>query len=404
MSDLLRLGHATETTAVIFYRSESDGVLTAECNGDTHIGDTLATATLDGTGIVTVTGLSADSSYPFTLKLGGATVRTGTLMTAASLGQTFSIGYGSCIHPKREYHSMLAMQDKVPNLRGYVFGGDTPYIDQGGFSRNGITLTAVSDVLAASINESTCKSNIYEHNRYMLDRPASKSIIENYPTWAVTDDHERPGDNWDWSVANANKDVTTWAATTGEVRTVGGWCRDVWHTYWKGNPSNSHASNDSARPDDEQLYYDFIAGDAHFIFVEAIEYSDITGGNTLGAAQLTWLLDVLSNSTSPFKVVYCGKTPDGNTIQNWTTALQSHIETNNIYGVVWFGGDIHYPACFYQTGLLQIRPCPTSQTLASIGDGYDNNHIYRATGNTVTGKGEREIFFPSGFVTIEGGD
>ena len=67
----------------------------------------------------------------------------------------------------------------------------------------------------------------------------------------------------------------------------------------------------------------------------------------LGAPQLTWLVDALSTSTAPFKIVACGSLFTGGTVDSWASfpaardALFAQLAAKKIPGVVLASGDIH---------------------------------------------------------------
>lgn len=79
---LYRQSDTTTTTATLFVRHDSNGLLTAEVDGQPPFeGDTIDTAVDDGTGIVTVSGLSANADYPVIVKVGGVTVHNKIIKT-----------------------------------------------------------------------------------------------------------------------------------------------------------------------------------------------------------------------------------------------------------------------------------------------------------------------------------
>jgi hypothetical protein len=95
------LRHATETTATVWCRHTANGALSLVVDGREFIGDTIDTAVGDGTGTVTATGLQAGRSYPFSLRVSGTEIHSGTLRTMPTAGTDFSALLTYCYSPYR---------------------------------------------------------------------------------------------------------------------------------------------------------------------------------------------------------------------------------------------------------------------------------------------------------------
>jgi phosphodiesterase/alkaline phosphatase D-like protein len=86
----------TTSTAIIWVRHNANGLLSVLANNQTFNGDTIATATDDGTGVVTITGLAANTIYPITISVAGSPVHTGTIKTNPSSVSTFNVSVSGC--------------------------------------------------------------------------------------------------------------------------------------------------------------------------------------------------------------------------------------------------------------------------------------------------------------------
>lgn len=408
---MLRLGHATESTAVVWVRRTESGVMTVECNGQTFTGDTLAPATDDGTGICTVTGLASNMSYPFVVKVAGVQVDTGTLKTMPAAGDTFTIAATYCFSHTRMPDSIDALLERFdPALS--VFMGDNVYLSSGNLSNYSDGVETVTEIGKAGTfeTESAAMTAIYKFYRMFFKKPPVNRLFRTCPTYFVSDDHERPGDNWDWTIAQANASCVTggyanWATTQQQVDDMGLWCRNAMHAYFKGHPSNTHASRDTSWATNKQLYFDTVVGDAHLIFMESIEYSDVGDimTETFGSAQYTWLKDVLLNSTSTWKIIFCG-VPLWNEFGSVDNVFNDWLVSNGI-DVVYLAGDLHAAAVFTPSNMLCIRPGPAGATPhTNLTDGYGGSAIYKQLGYFSTVSPTTKHRTASGYLTVNGSD
>lgn len=392
MTTLLALKNATETTANVWVRRTETGVMTVNCNGQTHTGSTLSPSVDDGCGYCTVTGLVANTSYPFTVSVGGVQVDSGTLKTMPSANSTVTIGFSSCVAQARDAISVSAFMDKFPSANAFVWLGDVPYIDSystiTGQYRIGSEVMYATGITAAlnPDDETAIKATITAHYRGYWGRPILKVSLRKMPHYFVTDDHERPGNDW-MHLSDLTTNLTSanayhpWATTQAHVDNMDKWCLDVAGAYYLGNPENP--TGDPLLANNRQLYYDTVIGDVHMICVDCTEYSTVNADfpEFLGVAQYAWLKAKLLASTSTWKVVLGGKS----CILPYNTAkvkpFYDWMVANGITGVVWAGGDIHTPAAFKYGNLYSIYASPASADMNySSGDGYPAGFIWKWVG------------------------
>lgn len=400
---MLRLADATETTAKVWVRRTEAGVMTVECNGQTFTGTTLDPVTEDGCGICVVTGLAANTSYPFVVKVAGVQVDSGTLKTTPQAGSTFTIGTGYCFDFARPQTAIEAMRERFdPALS--VFLGDNLYLSGMASTRtdNGETFVQIGNA-GTFETESQAMSALHAHYRYAFRKPEIAALFRHCPMYFITDDHERPGDNWDYTIANANAH-TAWATTQQMVDDMGLWCLNAFHTYCGPMPENSHASRDTGWPVSKQLYYDKVVGDAHLIFLESIEYGQATGGAftvRIGDTQLAWLQAVLLASTSTWKIVFCGGT-DWSEFGSVDNAFNTWLVANGIK-IVYVTGDLHAPCVCAPSNMLVVRSGPVGASVhANLPDGYGASVVYKQLGNISMGATNDEQRLAAGYITVNG--
>ena len=411
-TEIVALKHATETTAVVFFRGLSNGVLTVSCNGQTFTGDTINTALLDGTGLVTVTGLTAGTSYPFTLYLAGVEKYNGSLKTAPAAGSTFTFGFGACAKYNRPWPGD-ALLEKFPDLAGFVFEGDFPYLDDiitSNFTMNGETIVDLGKAMIPDpASQVVAEANIYAHHRYHWQMQGAKQLLQSVPCYFIPSDHDvGPGDNWDGTIAKANA-YHTWATLQSHVDNMDTWVQDALRkVYWRGNPSNASANKDAAYAASEQMYFAHDVGDATMIYLDHASNSDWSS-TYLGATQTTWAQEVLAASTKTFKIIFCGGSLTefiSNTATQapeWKT-IKDYIVAQGITGVVVCVGDLHTPAIF-RDEVTHVRGGASGQTPhLNLTDGYTNYCRYKYQGYYSNGTAIPDRMHVCGYVTVHGSD
>jgi hypothetical protein len=171
------------------------------------------------------------------------------------------------------------------------------------------------------------------------------------------------------------------------------WCLSALDSYFKGNPSNSHASRDTGRAVDKQLYYDFTIGDAHILCLEDTLYnndpssSGTAGRSRYGATQFEWIKSVLAASTKTWKIVFIGKgLCDDYNLRNYDDELQAWVATSGVTGLLMCSGDTHTSGMFWH-GFPVLSAGPAGTGANDIPDGYTyytdttNGHRWKYLGN-----------------------
>jgi len=154
----------------------------------------------------------------------------------------------------------------------------------------------------------------------------------------------------------------------------------IWddHDYGQDNSDSTYRFKDETKKvfkesfpiypfqvEDEGIYYQFRIADVDIFVLDTRWYrvpmdeDDNEDKTMLGEEQLSWLLDRLKQSTAPFKIIfssvsmndYGGDTSPGRDgFDSWMgykferNTILSFIEENQIYGVMVFSGDQHYPS------------------------------------------------------------
>ncbi|MBI9031099.1 alkaline phosphatase D family protein, partial [bacterium] len=201
----------------------------------------------------------------------------------------------------------------------------------------------------------------------------------------------------------------------------------IWddHDYGKDNSDNTYSykaeskrvfkENYPAYPfqvEDAGIYYQFKITDVDIFVLDTRWYrspmqeNDIEGKTMLGEEQLSWLLDGLMQSISPFKIIlssvslndYGGDTSSDRVgYDSWMgykferNKILSFIKENQISGVMVFSGDQHYPSAHILNWKVPLSTTAETNTsiafsLSDIGTAvFDFSaspiHYTRATGH-----------------------
>jgi phosphodiesterase/alkaline phosphatase D-like protein len=391
---MFRLAHATETTATVWVRHTSNGVLTLAVNGQNFTGTTLDTAVGDGTGIVTATGLAAGQRYPFTLSVAGSEIHSGTLRTMPAAGSSFSLLWAYCWHTYRPAFAIQQALNKYDDLAVFFMGGDNIYsdVDTSTAARAifGETARNIGAILQANPTDTAAAlAGLRTLYRARMKEPATKSAIEQLPTYPLISDHDmQTGDNWDvnHTIAAANAYIT-WATTQDEAIAVYEKHIEAFWDFYQGTPANTDVNKDARWPADRQFYYDFVVGDVHIICLDASSHRDRVLGVHYGATQIAWAKSRLSASTSKWKLIATGEgiTEHSGTPGADSQELIDHCTTNGITGVLSIAGDVHAP--FYgEYGFPQVRGGQVSQdNHTNIPNGYLGGAKYKWLGYNSNG-------------------
>ena len=160
-----------------------------------------------------------------------------------------------------------------------------------------------------------------QNYRLMRDVPERARFLDAVPVLATWDDHDFVGNNTD-------------ASDPG-----GDLALQAFREYWT-NPSYGFEDTSAAATR-------HVAGPAEFFLVDDRSFRG-TEDSLLGTEQTAWLLEALSESTSPFKFVVCGSqfTSEGSS-DSWAAfdaareSLHAELDARGITGVVFLSGDIH---------------------------------------------------------------
>jgi len=188
--------------------------------------------------------------------------------------------------------------------------------------------------------------------------------------------------------------------------------------------------------EDGGIYYQFKIADVDVFALDTRWYRspmqdiDVEGKTMLGEKQLSWLLDGLIQSVSPFKIIlssvsfndYGGDTSfDRSGYDSWMgykferDKILSFIKDNQISGVVVFSGDQHYPSAHilnWEAPINSIAETDTSITfsLSDLGTAvFDFSaspfHYTRATGHKlIPGNQNNPIYSHEIFRATWGGE
>lgn len=400
------LGHATTTTAMVCVRSTSSGAISLTCAGQTVTGTSVNTSdTSDGTATATVTGLTPNTAYAFTVTDAGGATASGTLRTFPSSGG--KVAFMSCEDGYRQ------LDDLVQNVLLYgamaVFQqGDYIYTSYSG-TLNGVTTTVPTTGSASSVYAAHWQQQKLRSDMMLLER--------SIPSYYIADDHEYGGDNWDHSVTQAQVSPNVASGGT-QAQVDAAWlvgnqavlayavgnppCTDAEAAGTVSKPSNALAANAANYP---IRYHRVTVGSMEIFHIDCISYrdpltkTDNAAKTMLGAVQKTWLKTRLDLSTAPFKIIASGKTTfaakTSGTGDDWLqyTAerdeLINYINTNasgNLKGVVWICGDAHGAFVYHNPATQHISICANPAGVDHIAQtsGYQAGVIWKEQGNSGT--------------------
>lgn len=383
------LRHATETTATVWCRHTANGALSLVVAGREFSGGSIDTAVGDGTGTVTATGLEAGMSYPFSLRVAGTEIHSGTLRTMPAAGTDFSALLTYCCSPYRPALPIDAAIERYDDLALHFHGGDNIYSSAdagtGTLTINGEAIRNVAAVMQANPDDpslAVAQLRAMYRSRFR-DGPTARGQAL-LPTYAMVSDHDMmTGDNFyggDKLLTAANA-YQSWATTQGQADAVYEAHQQVFWEYYGGMPVVTPG----------QLYFSFVVGDAEFFVLDANSYKVTATGVEYGDTQTAWLLAGLSASTAKWKIIATGEG-----ITEWytgiaqpnTVALLDHIASHNITGCLMITGDIHAPGAFQTASLACVRGGQVSQdNHTNIPNGYSAYTRYKWLGSQSNGVG-----------------
>lgn len=314
------LGHVDAEQALVWYRPVEAGDYTLLVKEKEQAEDALwsyrSTVKAEKEDDLCITwrvpDLAPNTVYQYQIRQGGA---EGPLLAdgpdyhfrTPPLNQTpreVTLAFGSCASSTKFFE--IWEQIDRQQIEGLVLLGDTPYIDS-------------SDVL---VNRN--------RHREFLQIPTLAAMGKATPIWGTWDDHDFGGNDTDGTVKD--KQII----------------RKVFTEY---------RAHDQFGNDQQGIYTRFRRGPVEVFLLDARYFAqtepspvDAEKKTCLGQRQWKWLLEGLTQSTAPFKIIASGQIWDDKTNgekDDWHTyahereALLDFIEENEVGGVILMGGDIH---------------------------------------------------------------
>lgn len=348
---------------------------------------------------------------------------------------SLKIGYFSCARRIGTTVGIFNMIARNPNV--VLMQGDHPYVGDSASNYRG--QTTAQAVYNSTVND------IYKHHLQTWGDKGFKKLTEwkdeNHLLFGMMDDHEFGGDNWDYSITQANTSPGIGGFSGGipsqaEVYSHAWNCIQAW-IQMKDAYLDNYVNNDSGVVNDlpvgyvgspnvnnfPPLYFragfTFYgtpvpigeSGDVEIFTISNIVHrtiltaTDNASKSMLGAAQKAWLKAKLLASTATWKVINSSKKTykyttgdNGDTFAFYTTErneILQFIQDNNITGVVWLSGDWHNPsviATYKSKGATFdhacITACPIAVDPLSGGTGAANQIVSQFVGLRVYGWAE----------------
>jgi alkaline phosphatase D len=262
----------------------------------------------------------------------------------------FTVALGSCNYvnepeldrPGKGYGSgypiFESINSKNPDIM--IWGGDNIYLREADWdSKTGIL-------------------HRYTHSRSIKEMQPLLAKTQNFAIW---DDHDFGPNDSDRSFYNKNLSLQAF--------------KDFWGNKSYGmNPKQNEGN-----------YSTFNWGDAQFFllddrFFKSPNYRKTGERTILGNEQFEWLIDALSSSNAPFKIICIGGQVISNAarFENYATypeereKLLKEIEANKIKGVLFLSGDRHFAELskLDRNGTYPLYDWTVSPLTSGIGESY----------------------------------
>lgn len=395
----------TSTGARFMARTGGAGVMVLQIAGQTIVGDTLDTLVDDGTGVVVVSGLQPDTTYPWTLFVGADSV-AGELLTDPAPGQRWTgrLAWGSCIKPQRE---MVAGYTAIAlGIRAFFKIGDFIYADSSG-TAFGQTFTSTN---TAGLVTDT--ATYYGHYRRGLVDPGIRWLDEHVQTPEVEDDHIAGLDNFPHvarCIATTGESPATtfcgtaspWAPNDASFDAIWAAAYQGFKAYSKHNPRNLDAGQPASA-----MYFEKRMGHITALVLSCIgsdaswyrDYADATDDASkymLSPTQEQWLYDraaaAQADSSIEYVLVFSGKklwkctNDNGDTFDAYQTQrdrILTWFAENITKTVVFLAGDRHSHDVGDNGTYVCVCACPIGQphNTDGQGSGYPTNIVYKLHG------------------------
>ncbi|MBP7846008.1 MAG: alkaline phosphatase D family protein, partial [Candidatus Pacebacteria bacterium] len=365
------LGSPTDTSMKVWARADGEATLKVEyvLDGGSFPGTITSGVSMlagdDYTGVVEITGLTADATYDYRILLDDVvqvgTGGSGSFKTLKSQGAacSFRVGLGGDFDASYQtgtFPLLTTLKSKLPDFA--IFSGDQIY--------------------GSAVSDEDYWNTFYKDN---WDESNFLSFIKDIPTVMMWDDHELPVGNWDSGKLGAG-----YAAS-----------REAFQNY-------ENSKNFSPRIPGE-IFFDFKVCDTAVFMADQRSYRspdnalDSANNDMLGTAQMAHLQDWLLNTEATFKIISVGGNTTKNvgthttgdnysSFQNERTELMAFITKNNIENVIFVTGDQH-AVTLYQTSIsptqnyYDFNVTPTGAGNQSLGSSFPTTPSTRVCYNTV---------------------
>lgn len=304
-------GRATETTATVAVRADSNETVNIAANGVT-LGAVCSTSTNDGHTVVEFTGLTPGQQYAYTVNgTAGGVLRT--LPAAAP----YWIALSSCWAIAKVDTLALALLNpptagpqaalwaEIRQCLVAFFGlGDMVYMNANG-TVNGVALTLLDGGTLTNGKDVALRRAYY---RAAHQHGGRRELMRSVPSYILKDDHEYDPDNACYSTAWLLRQYGG-SPTGTDLTEVWTACSTAWREFAIGNPPREIASGVLGGADCFRVKI----GSAEIWCTDLIHERDdtaVTDGPSkrmMSAAQEEWLLSTMAASTAPFKVWACTK-------------------------------------------------------------------------------------------------
>jgi len=315
------IGAVTDTSANIWIRSDvavASAVVQYQPTGG-NWSQPLQSAAIslvagnDFTGTLSLTNLSASTSYDYRVILDGVIQPTGTsffkTFPPAGTGSKFTFVFGGDINRHFAPHTIFGnIATHQPNL--LLTLGDNIYYD-----------VDYDPTIVSGAEPNFWTSYKLNHDSFF------QSLANHTPIYAVWDDH-------DYGAADA-----------GSTLPLKFTARAAFGKYWANPPYVEQNAS---------IYYKFSVGDSDYFMLDS-RWNNVTGVTMLGAAQLQWLKNQLLASKATFKFIGSPLmvSDEGTTgADGWSgfpaerASIFQFIAQNNIKNVIFLSADQHWAGAF----------------------------------------------------------
>ncbi|MDX1564533.1 MAG: alkaline phosphatase D family protein, partial [Phycisphaeraceae bacterium] len=339
------VGSVTANSAKIWMRTTTAATVSVRLiGGGSPVPDVKAQTGPEGdfTAIVTLSGLTADTEYTYTVLVNGKPTRfkEAAFRTFPSKGQktTFSVGFGGGARynpPKEKIWSTIASRNPV----AFLFLGDNIYIDEPKWPN---------------------RQRAMYYRRQM--HPDFQALTSSTAIYSIWDDHDFGKND----------------SSGGPHPFKPDWKLPVWRIF-KQNWVNPGYGGGEKQPG---CWYKFSIGDVEFFMTDGRYYRDFKKGKTmLGPVQKKWLLESLAASKATFKVIASGtlwtEHADKGGKDSWWGVPEEREEIFSLIDRKKIGGVFLISADRHRTEVFKIKR-PNGYTLYELETSkLTNNHTHR---------------------------